>query len=47
MEEWGLVLATGLHRRLGEGSSFRTLDSELVKMVADLAFPPAPPPEGA
>ena len=47
MEEWRLVLATGLHRRLGEGSSFRTLDSELVKMVVELAFPPAPPPEGA
>jgi hypothetical protein len=35
-----LVLATGLHPRLGESSLFPTLDQELVNMVADLAFPP-------
>jgi hypothetical protein len=42
-----LLLATGLHPRLGETSLFQTLDRELVKMVADIAFPwpLVPPPE--
>ena len=42
-----LLLATGLHPRLGETSPFQTLDQELVKMVADIAFPwpLVPPPE--
>jgi hypothetical protein len=46
-EDCTLVLATGLHQRLGETSLFRTLDQELVEMVADIAFPwpLVPPPE--
>jgi hypothetical protein len=38
-EDCTLVLATALHQRLGEGSLFCTLYPEVVKMVADIAFP--------
>jgi hypothetical protein len=42
-----LLLATGLHPRLGKTSPFQTLSQELVKKVADIAFPwpLVPPPE--